>query len=87
MHVGFRSWRETGITWLALAGVDVTKTQRRAGHDHITTTMGYVKQAEDITGRIRRALSPAPPRTSSWALQRHRTMGEASPFGPRIGPS
>jgi integrase len=37
MHVGFRSWRDTGITWLALAGVDVAKMQRRAGHDHITT--------------------------------------------------
>jgi integrase len=28
MHVGFRSWRDTGITWLALAGVDVAKMQR-----------------------------------------------------------
>jgi integrase len=52
MHVGFRSWRDTGITWLALAGVDVAKMQRRAGHDHISTTMGYVKAAEDITGAI-----------------------------------
>lgn len=44
MHVGFRSWRDTGITWLALAGIDVAKIQRRAGHDHITTTIGYVKR-------------------------------------------
>jgi hypothetical protein len=40
MHVGFRSWRDTGVTWLALAGVDVAKMQRRAGHDHMTTTIG-----------------------------------------------
>jgi integrase len=52
MHVGFRSWRDTGITWLALAGVDVAKMQRRAGHDHVTTTVGYVKVAEDVTGTI-----------------------------------
>jgi integrase len=52
MHVGFRSWRDTGITWLALAGVDVVKMQRRAGHDNVTTTMGYVKAAEDIAGTI-----------------------------------
>jgi len=30
MPIGFRSWRDTGITWLALAGVDVMKMQRRA---------------------------------------------------------
>jgi integrase len=52
MHVGFRSWRDTGITWLALAGVDVAKIQRRAGHDNITTTIGYVKTAEDVSGSI-----------------------------------
>jgi integrase len=52
MHVGFRSWRDTGITWLALAGVDIAKIQRRAGHDNIATTVGYVKQAEDVSGSI-----------------------------------
>jgi integrase len=52
MHVGFRSLRDTGITWLALAGVDVVKMQRRAGHERIETTGGYVKQAEDIGGTI-----------------------------------
>jgi hypothetical protein len=52
MHVGFRSWRDTGITWLALSGVDVVKMQRRAGHDNVSTTMGYVKSAEDIAGTI-----------------------------------
>lgn len=40
MKVNFRSWRDTAITWLALAGVDVVKMQRRAGHDEISTTLG-----------------------------------------------
>jgi hypothetical protein len=52
MHVGFRSWRDTGIPWLALAGVDVAKGQRRARHDEISTTIGYLKAAEDVTGSI-----------------------------------
>jgi integrase len=45
---GFRGWRDTGLTWLAIAGVDVVRMQRRAGHDDISTTMGYVKVAEDL---------------------------------------
>jgi hypothetical protein len=52
MQITFRSWRDTGITWLALQGVDVAKMQRRAGHDSISTTLGYVKLAEDLTGSI-----------------------------------
>ncbi len=49
MPVTFRSFRDTGITWLALAGVDVLKMQRRAGHDSLQTTAGYVKAADDHT--------------------------------------
>ena len=60
MHVGFRSWRDTGITWLALAGVDVAKIQRRAGHDDIATTIGYVKAAEDVSGSIGAPFPPLP---------------------------
>jgi integrase len=60
MHVGFRSWRDTGVTWLALAGVDVARMQRRAGHDNITTTIGYVKVAEDMTGSIGEPFPPLP---------------------------
>ncbi len=52
MPVNFRSCRDTGITWLALAGVDVARMQRRAGHDDITTTLGYVKLAEDFGGLL-----------------------------------
>ena len=39
-----------GSPWLAMAGVDVAKMQRRAGHDSIETTMGYVKTTEDLSG-------------------------------------
>jgi hypothetical protein len=60
MHVGFRSWRDTGITWLALAGVDAAKIQRRAGHDDVATSIGYVKQAEDVTGKLGEPFPPLP---------------------------
>ncbi|MGA7119696.1 MAG: site-specific integrase [Polyangiaceae bacterium] len=60
MKVNFRTWRDTGITWLALAGVDVAKMQRRAGHDTISTTLGYVKVAEDLSGKIGEPFPPLP---------------------------
>jgi hypothetical protein len=58
MHVGFRSWRDTGITWLALAGVDLATIRRRAGHDDVATSDGYVKAAEDVTGSIGEPFPP-----------------------------
>jgi integrase len=52
VQVNFRSCRDSGITWLALAGVDLARIQRRAGHDDVKTTLGYVKIAEDLTGKV-----------------------------------
>jgi integrase len=46
----FRSCRDTGITWLAMNGLDMQKIKRRAGHEKIATTDGYVKVAEDLSG-------------------------------------
>jgi integrase len=61
VDINFRSCRDSGITWLALASVDLVRMQRRAGHDDIHTTLGYVKQAEDLTGRIGAPFAPLPP--------------------------
>ena len=58
--MNFRSCRDSGITWLALAGVDLARMQRRAGHDDINTTLDYVKQAEDLTGKIGVPFGPLP---------------------------
>jgi hypothetical protein len=76
--LNFRSWRDTGITWLAIAGVDATKMLRRAGHDTISTTLGYVKMAEDLTGTIGEPFPPLPP-----AL----VEGAPPSDGPRGGPT
>ena len=58
--VNFRSCRDTGITWLALAGVGVDKILRRAGHDDINTSLGYAKQVEDLTGRLGQPFAALP---------------------------
>jgi integrase len=60
MHVGFRTLRDSGITWLALAGVDLAKIQRRAGHDDLSTSNAYVKAAEDVSGSIGQPFPPLP---------------------------
>lgn len=52
VEANFRSWRDSGLTWLAMNGLDVARIQRRAGHETISTTMGYVKQAEDLTADL-----------------------------------
>jgi integrase len=59
-QVDFRSLRDTGITWLALAGVPLQAMQRRAGHQEMETTLGYVKMAEDLTGKVGTPFAPLP---------------------------
>ena len=70
MRVNFRSLRDSGITWEALAGTPVERIQARAGHEHISTTIGYVKSVEDLHGRFGTPFGPLP----------------FGPKGPPIGP-
>jgi hypothetical protein len=60
MMVNFRSCRDSGLTWWALAGLDVIKLQRRAGHDSLQTTSGYVKIAEEVGGNFGTPFAPLP---------------------------
>ncbi len=71
MMVNFRSLRDSGITWEALAGIPVDRIQARAGHEHISTTLGYVKAVEDLQGKFGAPFAPLP----------------LGPSSPRIGPS
>lgn len=57
----FRSWRDSGLTWLAMSGLGVDKIMRRAGHDVVQTTMGYVKQADDVGGELGEPFAALPP--------------------------
>jgi len=49
VQASFRSWRDSGITWLAMSGVPMQAIMSRAGHDALQTTLGYVKRAEDLS--------------------------------------
>ncbi len=60
IQVNFRSTRDSGITWLSLAGVSVIAMQRRAGHRKLDTTAGYVKEPEDLTGNMGIPFAPLP---------------------------
>jgi hypothetical protein len=71
MMVNFRSLRDSGITWEALAGTPVDRVQARAGHEHIDTTIGYVKAVEDLNGKFGAPFAPLP----------------FGPTGPTIRPS
>ena len=86
MPIGFRSWRDTGITWLALAGVDVVKVQRRAGHDAIQTTMGYVKAAEDISGTVGAPFAELP-RSLVWPSDWTRPRARGPVFRAEMVPA
>jgi hypothetical protein len=65
MPIGFRSWRDTGITWSAIEGVSLQTLQRRAGHDDPKTTSGYVKEAEDRP-KLRGQVFPTLPADLVW---------------------
>ena len=52
LPVNFRSFRDSGITWLALSGVSIQAIRSRAGHEDVETTLGYVKMAEDLAGGL-----------------------------------
>lgn len=56
-----RTWRDTGITWLAMSRLELYRIMRRAGHEAPRTTLRYVKQAEDLTGDLGEPFPPLPP--------------------------
>ena len=65
VRANFRSWRDSGLTWLAMIGVDAARIMRRAGHDDVATTMRYVKQAEDLGDALGEPFGALPPELTS----------------------
>jgi len=51
-----------------MSGLGIDKIMRRAGHDGIQTTMGYVKQTEDLTGDLGQPFAPLPKELTSFGL-------------------
>ncbi|WP_437603965.1 site-specific integrase [Sorangium sp. So ce590] len=56
----FHDLRATGITWMALRGDEPIKIMRRAGHEDIATTMGYVREAENLMHPVGEPFPPLP---------------------------
>ncbi len=46
--ITFHDLRATGITWLAVQGVDALKIKQRAGHANLATTEKYIRVAEEL---------------------------------------
>lgn len=58
--ITFHDLRATGITWMAIRGDEPIKIMRRAGHENMTTTMGYVREAENLVTPIGEPFPPLP---------------------------
>jgi integrase len=91
-QITFHDLRATGLTWMAIRGDDAIKIMRRAGHENMETTMGYVREAENLVhppGEVFAALpaelvSPgeSPEGPSRWAKLRETVWEKvASPAG------
>jgi hypothetical protein len=53
--------RATGITWMAVRGDDPAKIMRRAGHADFKTTLGYIREAENLRETFGTVFPPLPP--------------------------
>lgn len=70
--------RATGITWMAIPGDEPIKIMRRAGHSSLSTTMGYVREAENLEhpiGEVFPALPSALPVSSEESSESPATWG------------
>ncbi len=89
MMVNFRSLRDSGITWECLQGTPIERIQARAGHEHIATTLGYIKLVEDLAGKLGApfgALPFAPAELSNELSKEPASVrNESSPGPPVVG--
>jgi len=58
--ITFHDLRATGITWMTARGDDPLRIKQRAGHATLSTTEGYIRQAENL-GASFGAVFPALP--------------------------
>ncbi len=59
-HMTFHDLRATGITWRAIRGDEPLKIMHAAGHKDLATTMGYVREAENLRGSFGDVFPPLP---------------------------
>ncbi len=100
-QIRFYDLRATGITWLAIRGVDPLRIKQQAGHGSFSTTEGYIRCADvlgtaigDVFPTLPKALHGRPTRfptrnPSDWAqLTGSAWKKRASPAGfePALAP-
>ncbi len=75
-QITFHDLRATGITWMAIRGDEPMKIMHRAGHENLSTTMGYVREAESLE-YLREDVFPTLPEAlflpegpATWAILR-----------------
>jgi len=56
----FHDLRATGITWMAVQGVDPLKIKQRAGHANLSTTERYIRVAEELRPGFGEVFPPLP---------------------------
>lgn len=78
--VDFRTWRETGITWQALQKTGLEAIKSYAGHEEVSTTLGYIKRVAGPEGYG----APFPPIPSALLEGEE---GPSSASGPATGPA
>jgi integrase len=59
-NITFHDLRATGITWMAIRGDEPLKIMQRAGHEDFQTTMGYVREAENLAHPVGEPFPPLP---------------------------
>lgn len=76
----FHDLRATGTTWAAIRGDEPLKIMHRAGHKDLATTMGYVREAENLRAGFGTVFPPLP----SALLEAPRmSQGLSQGSGPR----
>ena len=76
----FHDLRATGTTWAAIRGDEPLRIMHRAGHKDLTTTMGYVREAENLRAGFGTVFPPLP---SSLLRAPRMSQGMSQGAGPR----
>jgi integrase len=78
--ITFHDLRATGITWMAVRGDDPLTIMARAGHVEFKTTLGYIREAENLSagfGEVFPALPRRYFRPDFWQVSRETTENPA----------
>lgn len=79
----FHDLRATGTTWAAIRGDEPLKIMHRAGHKDLATTMGYVREAENLRAGFGVVFPPLPASLTDPPAAQRMSQGTSHGAGPR----